>query len=361
MGLFGETTPTAAVAVPAEEGVGTAPRAERRVPVVVVHSTAQEVTDQLRLRGRTAAKRLVNVAAETAGRIISEPLRKGAKVTEGELLCRLAVGVRGARLAEAQAMLAEAAAEASAADQLSAKGFASETTRVARQAQLEAAAAELDAMRLDLERLEIRAPFDGILETDTAELGARLAIGDTCATVIDLSSIKVSAFVAEGDVDRLRIGQDVQVHLLNGRDYDGRIAFISRSADAETRTFEVQADLPNPDQEIRDGMTAEIAVTLPAARAHLVTQSALTLDDAGRLGVRVADNGRARFVEVAVVRETAEGLWLTGLPVEATIITLGQEFVRDGQAIELHAAPVPGLTGEVTSPAPLGTQTGDAG
>jgi multidrug efflux system membrane fusion protein len=303
------------------------------VPVMVLDSRARPTVDHLVLRGRTVAVRNVSVTAETAGLVISQPLRKGATVAEGDVLCRLDSGARPALLLEAEARLAEALVEAEAATTLSLKGFASETTRTARQAQLEAAQAQVNLVKLDIDRLVIRAPFDGLLETDTAEIGSRLGPGDTCATVIDLSAVKVSGYVSEQEVDQIELGQDAIARLINGRTITGTITFISRVSDPETRTYQVEAILPNDDGSIRDGMTAELRIDLPAVVAHKIPQSALTLDDDGRLGVRLAIDGEARFVEIRMISEAIDGVWVTGLPDSASIIVVGQEFVRDGRAI----------------------------
>ncbi|MBF9031555.1 biotin/lipoyl-binding protein, partial [Rhodobacterales bacterium HKCCE3408] len=72
-----------------------------RVHVVVRRSTAQVTSDALLLRGRTEAAREVTVAAETSGRIVSEPIRAGASVTAGQTLCQIDSGTRRAALAEA--------------------------------------------------------------------------------------------------------------------------------------------------------------------------------------------------------------------------------------------------------------------
>ncbi|MEO0682312.1 MAG: efflux RND transporter periplasmic adaptor subunit, partial [Pseudomonadota bacterium] len=68
---------------------------------------------------------------------------------------------------------------------------------------------------------------------------------------------------------------------------------------------------------------------------HLTPQHVLTLDDAGRMGVRLVQDGRARFAAVEVLRETPEGLWLDGLPETADIIFVGQEYVGEGRAVEV--------------------------
>jgi multidrug efflux system membrane fusion protein len=305
----------------------------RPVPVMVIESQAQPTVNQIVLRGRTVAVRNVSVPAETAGLVISQPLRKGTTVAEGDVLCRLDPGARAAQLLEAEARRAEARVEAEAATTLSQKGFASETTRTARQAQLGAAQAMVDLVMLDIARLVIHAPFDGVLETDTAEIGSRLGPGDTCATVIDLSSVKVSGYVSELEVDQIELGQNATARLINGRTISGEISFISRVSDPETRTYLAEVTLRNDDGRIRDGMTAELSIDLPAVVAHRIPQTALTLDDAGRLGVRIEVEGTARFAETRIISDEVDGVWITGLPPTARVIVVGQEFVRDGRSV----------------------------
>ena len=328
-----EPAEDAAVTVVTAATTGAEAEQNQPVPVMVEQSEAQPMVDQLVLRGRTVAIRNVSVPAETAGLVISQPLRKGATVKQDEVLCRLDSGAREAQLKEAKARLAEANVEATAATTLHEKGFGTETAQIARQAQLEAAQAQVELVELDIDRLVIHAPFKGVLETDTAEIGSRLDLGDTCATVIDLSSVKVSAYVSEQEVDKIELGQTATARLINDRIIEGEISFISRVSDPETRTYLVEITLPNEDDQIRDGMTAELRIDLPPEWAHNIPQTALTLDDAGRLGVRLAVEGKARFVEIRIIRDEIDGVWVTGLPERASVIVVGQEFVRDGRAI----------------------------
>lgn len=317
----------------ADAGAEPSPEVVPPVSVVAMQSRARETTAQLVLRGRTTANRNVIVSAETQGRVISEPLRRGSAVDAGQILCKLEPGIRAAELAEAEAALAEAQAEMTAAKRLERKGFTAQMTLKTRRAQVEAAQARRDRVKWDIAQLDIRAPFPGVLESDTAEIGALLTPGAQCANVIDLSKVKVTGFVAEQDVDRLAIGQPAHAKLINGDRSDGQITFISRRADAQTRTYEVQVTLPNPKGRIRDGMTTELLISLPADIAHLLPQSALSLDDAGRMGVRVDVDGRATFMPVRILRDEANGVWVDGLPEVANVIVVGQEFVRDGRAV----------------------------
>ena len=362
-----------------------AERAEHRVSVVAMESSAQVIDSAVILRGRTEALRQVTVMAETTGAVISEPLRKGSLVEAGEILCQIEVGTRDASLSEAEALLASAKAglplararvdEAEAlldeaeinhhaAATLIESGYASETRVASTRAAVLAAKATVESARSGLEaatsnteaaasavafaekemdRLTIEAPFAGLLETDTAELGALLQPGAACATVIQIDPIKLVGFVAETQVDRISVGSPAKARLINGSESSGRVIFLSRSADPLTRTFRVEIEVPNGDLAIRDGQTADISIAASGETAHLLPGSALTLDDAGRLGVRTvargADGPVAAFLPVSFLRDTPGGVFVTGLPEQVEVIVVGQEYVTDGVALAVTERP----------------------
>ncbi|MEM7616739.1 MAG: efflux RND transporter periplasmic adaptor subunit, partial [Pseudomonadota bacterium] len=253
------------------------------VSVVVLRSEARPVQSGIVLSGQTEAARFVEVRSETTGLVISEPIRKGTPIARGDELCRLDPGTREATLSEARARLLEAETNNSTAQQLSQRGFSSETDAISKQAALESAEAMVEQAEKELQRLTITAPFDGILETDTAELGSLLQPGGACATLISLNPIKLVGFVPEQDVERLDFGAPAGARLITGQVLSGQVSFLSRSADEVTRTFRVEIQVPNEDQSIRDGVTAEIMIGLDGATGHLVPQSALTLNDTGEL------------------------------------------------------------------------------
>lgn len=351
--IFGLTVAACAAAhlaypAAAQEAGGTpAGKPARKASVVAFASSAQSFSDTLVLRGRTEADRRVEVRAEISGLVASPPLRKGALVEEGDILCELSEGDRAAEMTEAQARLNEAQLNSEAADRLAEKGYTSTTQANSMVAMLEQARARVLRAQIDLDRLHVKAPFDGILETDTAELGSLLQNGSVCATLIALDPIKLVAFAPERSVDALETGAPVSARLITGREVKGEITFVSRSADRETRTYLMEAEAPNADLSIRDGMTAEIDVALEGRMAHLLPQTALTLDNDGALGVRMAVDGAARFVEVEILRDDPVGVWVAGLPEQADVIVVGQEFVTDGQALTIDYADADSAAGLV--------------
>lgn len=368
------------VAIATSEAAGEVP-----VNVVALRSRAREVPDAVLVRGQSAAARQVSVLAEISGSVISEPIRKGAFVEQGDVLCEIDPGTSKALLAEAEARLAEARARVpetqariveaqarleearlnqTAAERLGDRGFAStnsvatadaalsaarasvtaaETGLETTQAGIQAAEAQVARARLDIERLTMKAPFSGVLETDTAELGTYLQAGapggNECATIVQLDPIKLVGFLPETQVDRVSTGAEAAARLASGQEVRGQVTFLSRSADDLTRTFRVEVTVPNPDLAIRDGQTVEIVISTPATTAHLIPASALTLDDEGRLGVRTVQDGRAGFVPVTLVRDTVDGVLLSGLPETADVITVGQEYVTDGVPVQASFTP----------------------
>jgi multidrug efflux system membrane fusion protein len=348
----------------------------RAIRVVAVHSKAQTIDSAVVLRGQTQASRQVEVRAETSATVISEPLRKGSFVEKGDLLCRLDPGPRLARLAEARAELAEARSrvpeaearqiEAQArlleaqinnnpASKLSEGGYASETRRISTEASvrsaeagiasakagvesahsgIEAASASVEAAEREISNLSIFAPFAGLLETDAAELGSLMQAGSLCATVIQLDPIKLVGFVPETEVNRVTVGSLAGAKLADGQQVQGRVTFLSRSADPTTRTFQTEISVPNPDMAIRDGQTVEIVIASDGALAHRLPQSALTLNNDGQLGVRSVGEGNiVAFQSVKLLRDDADGVWVEGLPDEAGVIVVGQDFVTEGVTV----------------------------
>ncbi|MCV6585150.1 MAG: efflux RND transporter periplasmic adaptor subunit [Marinibacterium sp.] len=349
---------------------------ETGIRVLVERSRAQSIGNAVLVRGETRADRQVEVRAETTARVISEPLRKGAFVEKGQLLCQLDIGTREAilveararltearaRVPEAEAMLAEAAARLeeaqindNAASKLSEGGFASDT-RVAQTAALvraaeagiksaeagletaqsgiESATAVVAAAQREIDNLTIEAPFSGLLESDTAEIGSLMQPGSLCATVIRLDPIKLVGFVPETELAKIELGAQAGARLATGQEVRGQVSFLSRSSDPTTRTFQVEIAVNNEDLSIRDGQTAEIVITSQGISAHKLPQSALTLNNEGQLGVRTVEPGNiVGFTPVSVVRDTLSGIWVSGLPPEADVIVTGQDFVTAGAPV----------------------------
>ena len=303
------------------------------VRVIAIRLPAEPVVSGVTVRGQSEALRFVDVRSQRTGIVISEPKRKGSFVSKGEEICTLDSGTSKAELAEAEARLTEARQNNNTVIQLAEGGFASQTQKTAAKAALETAEAVYERVKDRIARLTMKAPFDGLLESDTAEIGSLLQPGSLCATIIQLNPINVVGYISEIDVEKIDLGDSAQIRFLSGRMATGTVKFVSRSADNDTRTFRMELTVENPDLKIRDGSAAEVFITTNNEMGHLLPQSALTLSDAGQLGVRIIENGTAKFYAIKIIRDSIDGVWVTGLPELSDVIVVGHEYVVDGTPV----------------------------
>lgn len=297
--------------------------------------TASERTATFTVRGRTQADQRVALRAQTSGLVEAVPLRQGDAVKAGDLICRIEAGSREPHVLRAEAAVAQAELDFEGATRLQDKGYAAETRVRAAKATLDAARAELHERQLDLARTRIVAPFDGVVEVRPAEIGMLLNVGDICAEVVAHDPMLVVAQVSERDVGKLKPGMTGNARLVTGQTVEGTIGYIAPSADTATRTFRIELSVPNADAALRDGVTAEMFIDIETTLAHRFSPAILALDDSGVMGVRtVVDDNRVAFVPVQILGTEGGEVWVSGLPDTVTIITVGQNYVSDGETVE---------------------------
>lgn len=297
---------------------------------------AQPKTTKTTIRGRTEAIRSVEVRAETAGTVKEVPIEEGAPVEAGDTICRLSLNARDARMAEAEALMRQRYLEYDAAKKLAAKGHRSETQAAAARAAYDAAAALVKQAEVELGHTKIKAPFEGVLEERLVEVGDYLRVGDPCARIVDLDPFLVVGQVPESEVGKLRTGTVGEAKLITGEEVQGLVRYIAKTADAATRTFRIELEVPNDDLALRSGVTAQITVPAKEVPAHRLPPSILTLSDDGSVGVRLVNaNNIVEFHRVTILEDTPAGIWVAGLPERADIITVGQEYVAAGQKVRV--------------------------
>ncbi len=298
----------------------------------------QPYIEQIRVRGRTEAFRHVEVRAEEAGRIVSQPVARGARVETGDVLCEIAVDNRQVNLEESIARQEQAQFEYDAALDLQDRGLQSDVVVSQLKAALESSKASVARAELALEKTRILAPFAGVVETRTVELGDLLNVGTVCATVLDDSPMLLVGLVPEQDVSALSVGAVVGGRLLTGEAVEGRVTYLARAAEAISRSYRIEVEVDERYRDLRTGITAELLVDANQITAHRIPSSALTLDDNGSVGVKILDqNNMVHFRNVDIVgddtNQLSSGIWVSGLGGEVTLITLGQEIVFPGQQV----------------------------
>ncbi len=327
--------------------------------VAVIESTAEPRVRNVSLFGVTEPRRTVRLKAETEGRVLEIKVPEGAFVREGDVILTIADRDRSARVAEANALVKQRESEYNAAVALSKKGYQSDVELKRSAANLASAKAQLSQSRVQQGQTKVRAPFDGVIDRIPVEQGDLVGQGmggqgeggesDGVAVLIERTPLLAVGQVAERVVRDITVGMPASVKLITGETAEGTVTYLSTVADTATRTFRIEVEVPNAEGKLKAGMTSEITIPVDMEKAHLVPSSALSLNDAGQVGIKVLEvkektadgmKGTARFYPVKLTEDVAKGMWVTGLPDKAQIITLGQAFLKEGsEAVGKTIAP----------------------
>lgn len=319
----------------AEALIARANQAQPLMAVSVINATAEPYVKDIILRGYTASKRTVSLKSQVKGRISELPIEKGTRVFAGDVICRIDVEDRQANYAESVALVTQRDLEHEASKKLFAQGHRSETNHSAAKAALDAAVARSTRMKIDLDNTEIKAPFDGIVNDRLIEVGDYMKIGEVCAVIMEEDPFLIVADISENLIAQAKIGTRAYAVLQGGRRVEGTISYISSIADVSTRTFRIELELPNPDHDIRDGITAELFLKGDETLAQKISAATLVLNDDGLVGVRVVDgNNQVQFREAEILGNHENGIWITGIPTDYKIITKGHEFVAAGEIVQ---------------------------
>jgi multidrug efflux system membrane fusion protein len=300
---------------------------------------AKEFSSELRLssvviQGRTESNRSVLIASETNGIVENIFVDKGDQVIKGQIICKLSIDSRMAKLDEAEALMRQKKLEWEASKVLVEKGYRSQTKAAESKAAFDASKALVVQMEKELDNINIRAPFDGFFNDNISEIGDFLSIGMHCGQVIDYNPILVTGQISEQEIRKVKTGVKSQAILSTGERVSGLVSYISKTADKKTRTFRVEVRIENPDFKIKDGITTELFIPTQKVIAHLIPPSSLTLDSEGRIGIRhINKDNNVLFSSVEIIGDEGELVWVTGLSEKVIIITVGQEFVVEGQKV----------------------------
>src|ERR1041385_2926449 len=306
-----------------------------RVSVMDAHVEPRK--RNLVLSGRTEADRKMMLTARVDGTISELKVRRGSVVKEGDVIAILSDEAREARVTQARAMLTQRKTELAARMKLVEQGTMPKLEAVNLETQFKAAEAGLAAAEAEKDRSVIRAPWPGIVNDVPVEIGQAVLsfMGKDIAQIVSIDPMLAVVEVAERNLGGVHLGDAAEVRLVTGAKANGKVRFISKSASPNTRPYRVDVEVPNADGSIPDGITTEVAIPLAPVPATRVPRSALTFSSAGDLGVRIVDTGnKVAFVKVSVVDDQQEFMWVGGIADGARVIVQGQDFVREGEAVE---------------------------
>ena len=321
-------------------------------------STVQPMMRELPLRlpanGSITAWQEAIIGSEANGlRLVSVNANVGDKVAKGQVLATFATEQVGAEVAQAQASLLEAQANAQDAAMnadkartLQASGALSEqqinqytTLDKSAKARLEVAQAALAVQQVRLKQTSVLAPDSGVISSRSATLGAVVGNGVELFKMIRGGRLEWRAEVTSTEMAGIKPGAQVMVTAASGAQVVGKTRMIAPTVDSTSRNGLVYVDLPFH-ANIKAGMYAKGEFVLGTSNVLSLPQQALVLRDGFTYAMRLEPGNKISQVKLQTGRRAGDTVEvLQGAKVGEQFVASGAAFLADGDTVKVVAAP----------------------
>jgi membrane fusion protein, multidrug efflux system len=308
------------------------------------------------ITGTVQPRDWTEVKAQIAGQIDEVAVRPGDRVKRNDILARLDARELRARLADKRAALAGAKAQLELSSrrlETSRAMFKRELVaqmeldsaesayRVSR-ASVESLQAQLDQASKAVEDCEIRSPLDGVVAERSAQVGSAITPGNKLFTVMDLSTLELTALVPASDIPAAQIGQEVtfRVEGFGERSFTGTVERINPATEPGSRSIAIYVQIANPEGELRGGMFAQGSLRIAEnAAAKVIPGSAMHEENGASFVYRIVDDRLVRQPVEVAIRDQATGMVgiASGLEAGDRVIVSALANLQPGTAVSITA------------------------
>ena len=304
--------------------------------VVVKKLQKESFTKTLKFSGFSEASRIVIIKSQVEGKVSSKSFEKGKFYKAGSQLVLIDPEDKIARLKEMEALLNQRKKEYEVAEKLFKKGFRSEVKLSESRTNFENALALYEKSQVELNNTKILIPFDSTIEDSFIELGDYVKKGDKIAKIVDLDPIFVKVNVTENVINNLKLNQTTSI-IIADKSYEGLISYISKTSDPLTRNFRVEIKINNKQKQIISGLSSEVKINLSKEDAYFIPSSLISLDDQGKIGIKVVQEKKVLFLTIDIISDTGNGYWVNSNSKnnleDYMLITQGHEYVIEGENV----------------------------
>jgi len=324
------------------------------VTVEAVKVASMSLPQTITAVGSLRSDESVTLRPEVAGRISAINFQEGQRVAKGAVLIQLDAAVPEAELAQARANLTLARSKFDRAVDLSKSNFISGQARDEAENNLKVAEAAIQVAQAKLAKMQIRAPFAGIIGLRSVSLGDYVKEGADLVNLESIDPLKVDFRVPEVYMRQVEVGQTMQVQFdaLPGKTFEGRVLAMNPLVDAAGRAVVIRAVVRTPDTSLRPGMFTRVRlITRDAKEALVLPEQALVPQGDQQFVYRIIDDKAVRTKVDVGQRQEAKVEILTGVAKDDLVVTAGQQKLRDGAAVAVAgAAPAAAAASGTTPP-----------
>ncbi|HET9471152.1 MAG TPA: efflux RND transporter periplasmic adaptor subunit, partial [Usitatibacter sp.] len=278
----------------------------------------------------------ITLRPEVAGRIASIGFQEGQRVGKGVVLVRLDPAINDAEVQQARANLKLAQSKYDRAVDLAKRNFISGQAKDEAENNLRVAEAALALAQAKREKMEIRAPFSGIIGLRVVSAGDYVKEGADMVNLESIDPLKVDFRVPEIYLTQVQVGQSLTVGLdaVPGRTFEGKVSAVNPLVDAAGRAIVIRALVRNPEITLRPGMFARVSlITRDEKNALVIPEQAIVPQGEEQYVFRVVDGKAVRAKVEVGARRDAKVEILKGLAPTDTVVTAGQLKLRDGMRV----------------------------
>ena len=319
--------------------------------------------------GSIEPERRADLRAEVPAVVMAVLKENGQPVRRGDLLVRLDdTSIRDSLVSaqEAERAASQAADQAERQHQrmktLRDQGMASaqqledaEIRRNTTQSDLSAAKARLVGARQQLQRTEVRAPFDGIVADRKVSAGDTAQVGKELLKVMDPHSLRFEGLVSSDAIQLVKVGQAVtfRVNGYGSQEFAGRVKFVAPTANPTTRQVEVIVEIAGEAPARLAGLYAEGRVEASTASALMIPDSAIVRDGEKAFAWRIRDKVLHKVALALGDRDARRGDWVvrSGITDGDRVLRNPIATLKDGQAVKDVPSAVTAPTGRTADPA----------
>jgi RND family efflux transporter MFP subunit len=306
------------------------------IPVEILKLSPRSFSEYLQITGTVTARNRVKIVAEETGLLRKVIRDKGNIVRKGDTLAIIENKILEAGYKEAVAALNQAELDYGSKKVLYGKRAISENEYLAAKYGLERAQAAYELNKTRYSKLTIVSPLNGYVNDRYYDLGAFIMPMTPVFDFIDNAYMKINAGVAERFMQDIKIGTPVQVAFDSYPDLviDSKISYINKSIDIDSRTFQIEINVPNPERRLSPQMIANVRLL----RRFYENQIVIPLDaviesEAGRFVFIASPDKTAEKIPVVLEAIYEDSVLVEGLKADDQLIVLGQQELTEGDPL----------------------------
>lgn len=302
------------------------------------------VTDTVRMRklnttyqyvGTFKPLRKVTIAAQTQGKIVTVGVKEGERIQSGALIAQVDDAYKQAQLLAAKAKFENAQRKLQRYQDASVgKGISQMQVDNAR-TEMQEARAQVEQLKVQIDRCYITAPFSGIISKRNIDPGATVAFGSPIAELLDLSVLELVITVPEEEIGNFKEGQSLNVYsnIYPDTTFSGTVTVVSASANASHK-FEVKIRVNNDYRQLRAGMFGKITLVQTRDSVLAIPRTAL-MGSTQDPEVFVVQDSVAQLQDIDIGQSNDRLIGVTsGLEEGDIIVTKGKINITDGTKVQ---------------------------